>query len=369
MKFEASAEALVGPLAAVCGVAAAKSDLPMLGHVLLRVDAEAGRMTLIGTDMEMQITTSCPIDAGESGDTTVPARRLLEILKTFGKGVSVRAQVDADKLILRAGRGRYSLVTLPAEDFPLFPQTAPQAAIDIPAERLGYLLNKTAHAMAVNDVRYYLNGMLWASEGGTLRCVTTDGHRLATAVADCADEAVSASAILLPRRAVLEIARLAKSGGEMSIRIAEREVTVAAGEVALACKLIDGRFPDWQRVMPKECNCTITLDTEAFIQALRRAIQIADANFSPIKLLGADKTTDITITAYNKEGEDTEESIAVERTGPGFEIGFNAQYLLEVTAQVAGGKISLGLSDGLHSCLLTDPSDESVQFIVMPMRL
>jgi DNA polymerase III subunit beta len=366
MKFVISREALLRPLNLVAGVVEKRQTLPILANVL--VSLEKGRLSLTGTDLEVELVGRVPVDkATESGEITVPARKLVDICKSLPEQSELQFSLESQKLQVRSGRSRFLLSTLPASEFPSFEQGQTKLEFDISQGDLKSLIDRTAFAMAQQDVRYYLNGMLWELKQGKFKVVATDGHRLAL----CGFGSVNVSGekqAILPRKAVLELARLLSDDeATMHISIGDNNMQATTGDFTFSSKLVDGKFPDYEKVLPRAAEKELVADREGFRQALSRAAILSNEKYRGIRLHLGD--SELKIIANNPEQEEAEETLAVDYSSGDLEIGFNVGYLLDVASVIKGNKIKVSLSDSNSSALLEDYDSDKALYVVMPMRL
>ena len=363
----AKRDELLGPLSAVSGIIERRHTLPILSNVL--IERGSGKLSFLATDIEIQIKARADLDEeGEARAVTVGARKLVEILRALPEGVEVTLQMQDKRLLVKAGKSRFVLQTLPAEDFPrLAKPTAEAARFALPQKALRRLLGLVQYAMAQQDIRYYLNGLLMVVDDGQLRLVATDGHRLAYAAMGL-EVQLPRQEVIVPRKTVLELAKLLGDGDE-EVRI-ERSSTQAAfsfGTVDLVSKLVDGKFPDYTRVIPVGHGNRLCLDREVLRQALLRAAILSNEKFRGVRWILADGS--LKIVSSNAEQEEAEETIEVSYAGEALDIGFNVNYLLDVLNNVAGAQVECSFGDASTSALLCVPSEPEFKYVVMPMRI
>jgi DNA polymerase-3 subunit beta len=363
MKFSAEREVLLAPLQAVMGVVERKQTMPILANVLLA--ARDGRLTITGTDLEVELLATTSITMGP-GEITVPGRKLLDIVKALPEKATLSFVVEGEKVTVKAGRSRFALATLPASDFPTVEDIRAQQTVSLPAATAKRLLDKTHFSMAQQDVRYYLNGMLLELDGKSVHAVATDGHRLA--YSECATEsAVGSHQVIIPRKGVLELQRLLGGEGTVELLIGTSHVRAQIGDIRFTSKLIDGRFPDYGRVIPTSPPRIVRAERDSLRTALQRAAILSNEKYRGIRLTL--KPNLLQLQAHNPEQEEAEEELEVSYSGEEMEIGFNVNYLLDALAAVGGSDVELGFTDANSSCLLTAPGDSSSKYVVMPMRL
>jgi DNA polymerase-3 subunit beta len=370
MKLSVQRDTLLKPLQAVQGVVERRQTLPILTNVLVTV--REGQLEVTATDMELELVARTSIDGGEPGEITLPARKLVDICRSLPSDAMVDVSVDGDKAIVRSGRSRFTLSTLPASEYPSADSVDPTFSVEVSRDALKRLIELTHFAMAQQDVRYYLNGLLVEIEGDTVRAVATDGHRLAVCELRL-DEAVGdgGSSIILPRKGVGELLRLlGGADGTVQLALGGNALQASFGDVRLTSKLIDGKFPDYQRVIPVEENCDkrIEVDRETVRQALSRASILSNDKYRAVRLtLEAGL---LRVVANNPEQEEAQEEIPIEYEGEGLEIGFNVSYLIDALAAVPTVTARLLLTDASSSCLVTPvDGEDACRFVVMPMRL
>jgi DNA polymerase III subunit beta len=365
MKFSGERQALLAPLQAVIGVVERRQTMPILGNVL--VASREGHLSLTATDLEVELVARADVDVQQPGEVTLPARKLLEILRALPEGATVTIAVESDRALVRSGKSRFTLATLPASDFPLVEDIRAQQAAAISQVELKRLLDKTHFSMAQQDVRYYLNGMLLEIAGETLRTVATDGHRLAFCEFGINSGSGSVQQVIVPRKGVLELQRLLGSEGVVELTIGSNHVRVQVGDIRFTSKLIDGRFPEYGRVIPVAPPKQVKAHRDSLRAALQRAAILSNEKYRGIRL--SVKPNVLVLQAHNPEQEEAEEELEVIYAGEEVEIGFNVTYLLEALAAVEGGEVELGLTDGNSSCLVTSAEMPSAKYVVMPMRL
>jgi len=365
MKFTISRDALIKPLNLVAGVVERRQTLPILSNVLLNL--EGNQLSLTGTDLEVELIGRVELPAaGTDGDVTVPARKLVDICKSLPDGSEIEFSVESGKATVKAGRSRFTLSTLPASEFPSVEESAGELALEVSQAVVKRLIDRTAFAMAQQDVRYYLNGMLLEIAGGRLRMVATDGHRLALCTApepvDTGDVAV-----IIPRKGVLELARLLEGDEQVRLVIGSNHVRAANRQFTFTSKLVDGKFPEYERVLPKSPDKTVIGDRLALKQAFTRTAILSNEKYRGVRLRLSEDSLDI--TANNPEQEQAEEVVSVEYQGSDLEVGFNVSYLLDVLAVLDGEKVRMSLADSASSALVEEAEAGDSLYVVMPMRL
>jgi DNA polymerase-3 subunit beta len=365
MKLTAEREKLLAPLQAVIGVVERRQTMPILANVLLSV--RDGQLSVTASDLEVELVASAEVNAQRPGDITVPGRKFLDILRALPEKLEVSLLLEGEKMVLKAGRSRFSLSTLPASEFPVIDDINAQQTVRLPRNELSRLLEKTHFSMAQQDVRYYLNGMLLEIDGQALRAVATDGHRLALCETALSVKAKTAQQVIVPRKGVLELQRILTDEGIADVAIGTNHVRAQIGDVRFTSKLIDGRFPEYSRVIPAAPATAIRADRDVLRQALQRTAILSNEKYRGIRLTV--KKNVITVQAHNPEQEEAEEDIEVAYSGVDLEVGFNVNYLLDALAAIDGQDVELGLTDSNSSCLIRSPGNTSARYVVMPMRL
>ena len=355
----------MAPLQAVIGVVERRQTMPVLANVLLGV--REGQLAITASDLEVELVAATEVSVQQAGDITVPGRKFLDILRALPEKASVSVSVEAEKVVIKAGRSRFSLTTLPAAEFPVIDDINAQQTVKIPRKELLRLLEKTHFSMAQQDVRYYLNGMLLEIDAMSLRAVATDGHRLALCETELAAKAKTSQQVIVPRKGVLELQRVLTDEGTAEIAIGTNHVRCQIGDVRFTSKLIDGRFPDYSRVIPAAAPNAIHADRDVLRQALQRAAILSNEKYRGIRITV--KKNMLTVQAHNPEQEEAEEEIEVKYEGNDLEVGFNVNYLLDALAVIDGQEVELGLTDSNSSCLIRSPGNASARYVVMPMRL
>ena len=366
MKIIAKREAILGPLQSVIGVVERRQTMPILANVLL--SAKGGRLSVTATDLEVELVASSEVDVQRAGDVTVPGRKLLDICRALPDGVEITLTQEGERMLVRARKSRFTLSTLPASEFPTVDEIDAQQTLKLPQKDFKRLLEKTHFSMAQQDVRYYLNGMLLETSAKMLRSVATDGHRLALCEVDLSEGAKSGQQVIVPRKGVLELQRIL--GGEdqiLEVGIGSNHVRVQIGDIRFTSKLIDGRFPEYSRVIPSNPGFAVVAGREELRQALQRAAILSNEKYRGIRF--AVKPGALVIQSHNPEQEEAEEQLEVVYDGPDLDIGFNVNYLLDALAAIEGPEVQIGLTDGNSSCLIHSNADAGARFVVMPMRL
>jgi DNA polymerase-3 subunit beta len=365
--IKAKRDDILAPLSAVSGIIERRHTLPILSNVLLECAADT--LAFLATDIEIQITARSGLaTSAEAKSITVGARKLLDILRALPEGAEVHLQQQDKRLLVKAGKSRFSLQTLPAEDFPRLAKPSGEVArFALSQKALRRLLGLVQYAMAQQDIRYYLNGLLMVVEDGRLKLVATDGHRLAFAALELGAKLPRQEAIV-PRKTVVELAKLlAESDDEVRIELSATQAAFSFDAVELLTKLIDGKFPDYTRVIPTQHKNRLQAEREPLRQALQRAAILSNEKFRGVRWVLADGS--LKIVSSNAEQEEAHEELEVGYAGDALDIGFNVNYLLDVLNNVPGGQIECAFGDASSSALISYASEKDFKYVVMPMRI
>lgn len=366
MKFILNREKLLKPLQLVNGVVEKRQTMPILSNILLQATPES--LTMTGTDLEVEMVTRVDMDNAESGEATLPARKFVDICRALPDEAMIEIKIDSDKAIIRSGKSRFSLSTLPVVEFPNVDAINNPFTFNITQKLLKNLIEKTAFAMAQQDVRYYLNGMLFEMADNTLRAVATDGHRLSMSEVGTEYSPEELLQVIVPRKAVMELSRMLDDSDDMvEIQIGTNHIKFTLGEVTFTSKLIDGKFPDYDRVFPKNSDKEVIANRNILKQALARTSILSNEKYRGIRLQLSPGI--LHTMAHNPEQEEAEEELEVRYQGEELEVGFNATYLLEALAAVNKEEVKVWLSDPNSSCLIHGLDDEESKYVIMPMRL
>ncbi len=364
---KAKRDDLLGPLASVSGIIERRHTLPILSNVL--IERSGASLAFLATDIEIQITSRGSVDsAGESRAVTVGARKLVDILRALPDGAEVTLQLQDKRLLVKSGKSRFVLQTLPAEDFPRLAKPAGEAArFALPQKSLRRVLGLVQYAMAQQDIRYYLNGLLMVVEDKSLKLVATDGHRLAYA-AMALEAKLPRQEVIVPRKTVLELAKLLSDNeGEVRVELSAAQAAFSFGGVELVSKLVDGKFPDYTRVIPSGHKNKLQIGREVLRQALLRAAILSNEKFRGVRWVLTDGS--LKIISSNTEQEEAEETLEVGYKGDALDIGFNVNYLLDALNNVSGSEVECLFGDASSSALMTFPSEADFKYVVMPMRI
>jgi DNA polymerase III subunit beta len=367
MKLTLNRESLLRPLQLVTGVVERRQTLPVLANVL--VVARGGQVSITGTDLEVSLSV---VDTGASigaeGAVTIPARKLTDIWRALPDGAQVSLEVEGDRAIVRSGRSRFALATLPAADFPELDVPEGELELRLGRVQLQRLIDQVGFSMAQQDVRYFLNGMLFEVTSQHTRAVATDGHRLAMATLPQGVDGAARVQAIVPRKGVLELSRLlSDTADDVAIRLGSNHLRADAGPYTLITKLIDGKFPDYEKVVPRGTDRTLLGDREVLRQACSRASILSNEKYRGIRLIL--DTDQLTIQANNPEQEEAEEIVPVEYQGQRLEIGFNVGYLQDVLGALDTESVRLSVADANSSALIDGPGNDQAVYVVMPMRL
>ena len=367
MKFSLNRELLLKPLLLVSGAVERKSTLPILSNVLFDVSGQS--LTLIATDLELEMVSHSEIEnLGEDGKVTIPARKLLDICKSLPEGSMLTFTVENDTVIISTGRSKYSLSTLPAADFPNIDEWQGDVEFSLLKSELLRLIESTHFSMANQDVRYYLNGMSIECEGNEIRSVATDGHRLA--ICKIANDSLSLPArqVIVPRKGILEIIRLLDPVDEpVKIFLGSNHIRIIDAQFSFTSKLVDGRFPDYRRVLPRNGDKVLSANKEQLKQVLSRASILSNEKFKGVRLNFSN--SELKITANNPEQEQAEEVIEIEFPYVDLEIGFNVSYVLDVLNAIKDDTVKFTLGDANSSVVIEGFNSSEALYVVMPMRL
>ena len=369
MKFTVAREHLLKPLQLVSGVVERRQTRPILANLLMVLDE--GKLSLTGTDSEIEIVSKLPVESvGETGSITVPARKLVDICRSLPEGQDIAFILEEQKMILKSGRSRFNLSTLPASDFPSTESSEGDLRFSVPSKVVKRLIDATAFSMAQQDVRYFLNGMLWEVKANILRCVTTDGHRLAMCSSKTLDldmQMADKFQAILPRKGVTELSRLLDIEQDIQLILSHRHFRVETEEYIFTSKMIDGKFPDYEQVIPKNGKHIAIGNREELRQAFLRTAILSNEKYLGVRLTFTDHL--LTIVANNTEQEEAEEKVAINYQDQDIDIGFNVSYLQDIANVIGNETIKITLSDINSSVLLEDPDSPDAVYVIMPMRL
>lgn len=366
MKFTIERSHLIKPLQQVSGALGGRPTLPILGNLLLKVEENVLSMT--ATDLEVELVSKVTLEGDfEAGSITVPSRKFLDISRGLPDDAIITFVLEGDRVQVRSGRSRFSLATLPANDFPNIEDWQSEVEVSLSQADLRTLIDKTQFSMANQDVRYYLNGMLFEIDGTTLRSVATDGHRMAVSQTQLGAD-FAQKQIIVPRKGVQELVKLMDAPEQpVVLQIGSSNVRAEVNNFTFTSKLVDGRFPDYRRVLPQSTNKTLIASCDELRQAFSRAAILSNEKFRGVRVNLAD--TEMRITANNPEQEEAEEMLDVTFEGDAIEIGFNVSYVLDVLNTLRCENVRVSMSDANASALIENADDDSAMYVVMPIRL
>lgn len=366
MKVKVGRNELLTAMQSVIGVVERRQTLPVLANFL--VEAREDELIVTGTDMEMELVATARVQNLAPGIATLPARKLFDICRGLPEGAELSLDVSGEKATLRSGKSRYLLSTLRVEEFPSSGALTPLAELSLTRKQFKNLIERASFAMAQQDVRYYLNGLLLEVTPGRVRTVATDGHRLALSELEMETGVGTAQQVIVPRKAVLELSRLLEASDQpLTIVLAQGQVMAQVDTIRLTTKTIDGRFPDYERVVPENGDKRMEADRDGLRRALARAAVLSNEKFRGVRLQLEEGV--LRLQTHNPEHEEAEEELDVSYVGEPLEIGFNVNYLLDALGAVTGATIALELKNADQSGLLYDVEDKSSRYVIMPMRL
>lgn len=371
MKFSIQRENILKPLQLVSGVVERRQTLPILSNVLLK--AGQNSLSIVATDLEIEMSAHTAFDCSDPGNTTLPARKFIDICRALPEQAMIEISTDGERAVIRSGKSRFVLSTLPATDFPNIGTVSTICSFSIAQGLLKKLINNTSFAMAQQDIRYYLNGLLLEiAASGTIRVVATDGHRLALSDADAVEvkevRLGEVQQIIIPRKAINELSRLLDdSDTAVHVNIASNHLHLSTPALGFTSKLIDGRFPDYHRVVPQNGDKVVTADRETLKQALVRTSILSNEKHRSVRLMLTKGS--LRLFAHNPEQEEAEEEVAVDYSGVDLEIGFNVNYMVDALSAISLPQIRLILTDSNSCCLIQGVGGNNCKYVVMPMRL
>ncbi len=367
VKIKATNQALLAPLQHVTGIVERRHTLPILSNVLIQ--AHGGAVDFVATDLEVQITARVVLEGNPAeGSVTVAARKLHEILRSLPDDAEIALDAKENRLAVRAGKSRFNLQTLAAADFPRMVESRDAArTLTLPQKALKHALGLVQFAMAVQDIRYYLNGVLFSVEKNTLRVVATDGHRLSFA-AETLDREHDGIEAILPRKTVLELIKLLGDGEDpVTLAIGSNQVRFTFGAIEIVSKIVEGKFPDYLKVIPTTHRNKVVLDRATLAQSLNRAAILSNEKIRGVRLVFTKNALSIICT--NNEQEEAEEGLSIEYDGDPIDIGFNISYLLDVLNHVDADTVTVTMGDSNSSALVEIPGNDDFKYVVMPMRI
>ena len=366
MKFQIEREVLLGPLSIVTSVVERRQTLPILANVYMRLEGK--QLTLVGTDLEVEISIQADVLSGEDGECTVTARKLLDICRALPETANIDFSGEGDKAKMRSGKSRFTLQALPPKDFPRLEAGTWEERISIPRTELKALLDRTSFSMAQQDVRYFLNGVLLELDGNTITTVATDGHRLARSRAELSTSVGAQRQVIVPRKAVAELGRfLGEGSDEITVELNSNHISLERPGATLISKLIDGKFPDYKAVMAQVLNQKMSADRQQFHEVLARTAVLTNEKYRGIRLELSKGS--LKVSAHNPEHEEAIDEIPVDYAGTDVEIGFNVTYLMDALKALTSEQVEAELQDANTGCMLHDPNNDDTLYLIMPMRL
>lgn len=365
MEFEVGREAILKPLQMVAGVVERRQTQPILANVLLQANSHL--LTVTGTDLEVELLARLTLSQpAATGAITIPAKKFIDICKSLPSESILKLSHQDNQLVIRSGRSRFTLVTLPAEEFPSLEELPGEFEFSILASDLSYLIENTHFSMAQNDVRYYLNGLYLDIKLGKINAVATDGHRLAMATQ--ANEQVSGDySVILPRKGIVELLRLLNDNEHINVTLTKNHIRITAESYMFTSKLIDGRFPDYERVIPQQCEKNLIIDRDSFRETLQRVAILSNEKYRGVRLNIQNNL--MRLLANNPEQEEAEEEIEIKYDGEAFDVGFNVSYLIDALNHLPTGDVALSLVDAKSSMKIQSLADPNRTFVIMPMRV
>lgn len=367
MNIKIDREALLKPLSSVSGIVERRHTLPILTNLLL--EAKQNTLTLTATDLEMQISLSLPAEPSADIATTVSARKMLDICRSLPDQSQISLEITDSRMQVRAGKSRFNLQTLPAADYPLMAKGGGDTnlTLSLAQNQLKRLLRQVEYAMAQQDIRYYLNGLLFEVNGNRLNVVGTDGHRLSFTSTEL-QESYEKQELILPRKTVLELIKLLDdSDDEVAIEVSANQANFSFSGIRLISKVIDGKFPDYTRVIPTGYQNMFEINRQSLLLAMQRASILSNEKYRGIRMvLGKDS---LRLISSNSEQEEAEEEMEIPYGGDSLDIGFNVTYMIDVLTNVSNDSVTFAFNDANSSCLVTIPGDENYKYVVMPMRI
>lgn len=365
MKFNIERKKILPSLQAVCSVIDKKSSLPIFNNILINLEKDYIKFT--GTDLEVEITSIIDYESQDTGEITISARKLLDICRNLSDDSVIEFSLNKEKMLIKSGKTKFSLNTLPASDFSTTEKIDAKITVTLPQIDLKNLIENSIHFMAQQDVRYYLNGILLELEKGSLKAVATNGHRLS--LNEITEEKIQENIqIIIPKKGVMELNRLLdKAEEEVTLQISDNHVRLSKGSIQFTSKLIDGKFPDYTKVIPQKSDHSAKINLIEFKQALSNASILSNEKYKGVRL--SLKNNSLHIFALNPEKEEAEEEIVIEYEGEEMDIGFNVTYLLDALRCIPTEHVIFDLSDTNSSCLILPDSDSKSKYIVMPMKI
>ena len=364
MKITIKREDLLHSLQVIIGVVERRQTMPILANILM--STQNNILTMTASDLEVELISTITVDNADELSVTIPGRKLLDICRSLPVDSIILLNHKENKVILTSGKSKFSLSCLPANEFPVIPNITGDHQVSISQPKLKQLIENTHFSMAQQDVRYYLNGLLLEIENNVLRAVATDGHRLAFSQ-DILNDTVISKAVIVPRKGVLELLRLLDGDNDITLELGENHVRIDFGNIVFTSKLIDGKFPEYGRVIPSDTSNHLTAEKDTLKTSLQRTAILSNEKYRGIRLII--KENEMILQAHNPEQEEAEETLDIRYSGSDIEVGFNVTYLIDALAAIDSQEVRLSMVDGNSSCLICDPNNEHTKFVVMPMRL
>lgn len=366
MKINSTRELLLKPLQVVSNVVERRQTSPILANTLLSVTGNI--LTLTGTDLEVEMVATTEVECDQDGDITLPARKLMDLCKTLPDGAKIEINIDKDRATIRSGRSRFTLTTLPAVEFPNIDPIETPVRLRLPQIQLKHLIEQTQFAMAQQDVRYYLNGLMLEIKPDQVTTVATDGHRLAYSSIKINTDVSETRQVIVPRKGVTELHRLLEADDSLvEVQIGKNHIRLVLPSVTFTSKLIDGKFPDYQQVIPANPNRNMVVNREQLHQVFNRIAVLSNEKFRGMRLQLENNL--LRASVHNPEQEEAEEEIEVNYSGDEFEIGFNIGYFMDALSVIRNDEVKVSFTDSNHSCLVQGLNDEQSRYVIMPMRL
>ncbi len=366
MKLKIQRDDLLNPLQQIIGAVEKRQTLPALANVLIK--SYDDYFTLTATDLEIELVSTVNQMMDEAGEITLPAKKLLDICKALPADAELSIDVTGDKALIKSGRSRFSLSTLPASDFPALEEISSVYEFNVPQSLLKTLIDRTSFAMAQQDVRYYLNGLMMEVGSGMLRTVATDGHRLSFCEKPIDSSLVDNKQVIIPRKGVSELHRLlSDSDDEVRIVLGNNHIQCNLANQRFTSKLIDGRFPDYKRVMPEASGNNLVVNRDAFKQALVRASILSNEKYRGIRIIMDNNL--LKLQAQNPDQEEADVELEIHYEGQPIEMGINVNYMIDVLNTSSQETVQGFIKDANSSCLLTFPDESEAKYVIMPMRL
>jgi DNA polymerase-3 subunit beta len=365
MKFNINRDVLLPVLQTVSGVVDRRQTLPILSNLLFNLEPTS--LSVTATDMEVELIVKLEVSLEQTGELTLPARKLLDICRALPAEAELQFEVKNDRVLIKSGKSRFTLATLPAPEYPVIDITENIAVFTIKQKALDQLLSHTQFAMAQQDVRYYLNGLLLEISTDKLRAVATDGHRLALDETEIKTSVEEPIQIIVPRKGITELTRLLQGDSKIEIQVSTNHIRIKNNDTCFTSKLIDGRFPDYKRVIPELSDTPVFAQREELKNSLTRASILSNEKYRGVRIMLS--ANSLRALAHNPEQEEAEEELEVQYEGEELEIGFNVSYLLDTLSIIKSSKVKLSVLDANSSCLILPEDDSNCQYVVMPMRL